>query len=98
MCIKISPGIIVSTEHHFLINLSRDNDKTVVQEISNYELCVTHSGLIFAKFINSSRTSDLFLFRVLRKSLLNVSLKKYALTFHFDFGAILWGIQKTSKI
>ena len=32
--------------------------------------------LIFAKFIDRSRTSDLFLFKVLRKSLLNAIFKK----------------------
>ena len=60
------------------MSLEISKNKTVVQEISNYEQCVTHSGLIFAKFIDSSRTNDLFLFGALRKSLLNVSLKKYA--------------------
>ena len=54
--------------------------------------------LIFAKFIDRSRTSDLFLFRVLKKSLLNAILKKYAQTFHFDFGGIFSVIKKTSKI
>ena len=51
--------------------------------------------LVFAKFIDRSQTSDLFLFGVLRKSLLNAIFKKIC---YFDFGAIFWGIQKTSKI
>ena len=53
------------------MSLEISKNKTVVQEISNYEQCVTHNGLIFAKFMDSSWTSDMFLFGVLKKSILN---------------------------